>query len=666
MNVFDLVAVLTLSKSGYEEGLEEASNETKSFGDKLKSGLGTAGKVGAASLAIVGAGAAKLTSTILSSTKEVAELGDTIDKESQKMGISAQAYQEWDAVLQHAGGSISDIKPALITLSKQIENNSEEFEKLGLSADELRNLSKEEVFGLVVEKLQGMEEGIERTAIANKLLGRSSKELGALLNTSAEDTEAMKQRVHELGGVMSDEAVKSAAAYQDSLQDMKTSMEGMKRNMANNFLPSMVTIMDGITALFTGDDSAIEKLNDGITQFAEKITESIPKIAKVATNLIVTFGKAIVNALPQITKAAIEIVKNLVKAITDNIDLVVDVAIEVIMALVDGLVEALPAFIDGAITLVMKIVEKIPMILEKLIDALPKIIDMVIDGFFNNFPLILEGLIDLVIQIVANMPTIIQKLIEDIPNIIKKLIEGFLNAIPQIVQGAIELVAGLVTHIPEIIKGLIDAIPDILKNILSAFGPLGEMLGGLFGEVVGSCGDILGGLIDIAGGVLGEVGNVAQGVFNWIGTLMDNPAQALKDAFNGIKDYASKVFESVKTIITGVFDLIQAKKDEAEAKAKREESDRKLHEMEEETGIKWVTENGVSHMEVVDKAKYLAYYGDDSMGLLAKSQDKEPQKVDVSGTVTVEGVNNKGELVASADYVIDEVKKDARLYGTGG
>ena len=189
MDIFDLSAKLTLDSSDYEKNLGSAQKGTGSFASKLGSALSTAGKIGAAALGTVTAAAGLMTKTILDGTKEVAEYGDTIDKESQKMGISAQAYQEWDAILKHSGGSVSDIKAGLVTLSKQVANGSDAFKRLGLSTNELKNLSKEEIFAKVVSKLQGMEEGAERTAIANQLLGRSSKELGALLNTSAEDTE---------------------------------------------------------------------------------------------------------------------------------------------------------------------------------------------------------------------------------------------------------------------------------------------------------------------------------------------------------------------------------------------------------------------------------------------------------------------------------------------
>ena len=147
---------------------------------------------------------------------------------------------------------------------------------------------------------------------------------------------------------------------------------------------------------------------------------------------------------------------------------------------------------------------------------------------------------------------------------------------------------------------------------------------------------------------------------------MDDPAQAIEDAFNGIKDYASKTFESVKTIITGIFDLIDAKKAEAEAKARHEEAVKQREEVANEKGLVLRTSDDgmTTWWEVADEAKYLeAYGGRDALGLLAKKEEK----VEVGGTITVEGVDPNGNNVETYDYIIDHttgmMRRQARMVG---
>ena len=234
----------------------------RNTGMKIAGGIGSALKVGGAAAATLAGATAAITGSVIKGTGAVAEYGDNIDKMSQKMGMSSTAYQEWDAIMQHSGTTIDAMKAPMKTLANAAQSGSEAFQKLGISEDEVKNLSQEDLFSKVITGLQGMEEGTERTALASDLLGRGATELGALLNTSAEDTQAMKDRVHELGGVLSDEAVKASAAYQDSLQDMQTSFAGVKNSIMADMLPSFTSVMDGLSSLVIGEEGAKDNERD--------------------------------------------------------------------------------------------------------------------------------------------------------------------------------------------------------------------------------------------------------------------------------------------------------------------------------------------------------------------------------------------------------------------
>jgi hypothetical protein len=216
---------------------DSAGDATAFFGDMIKANL-------------TGDAIKKAISMIKDLVVESAEYGDTIDKQSQKLGISARAYQQWEAVLQHSGSSMSSMSFTFKTLANAAQDATDDqvaaFERLGMSMDDVKNMSTEDIFANVIAGLQNMEEGTERTAIATDLLGRGAMELGPLLNTSAEDTQAMLDRVDALGGVMSDDSVKAAAAFQDAVQDLTTSIQGNVRNMASTVLPILTDVIEYI------------------------------------------------------------------------------------------------------------------------------------------------------------------------------------------------------------------------------------------------------------------------------------------------------------------------------------------------------------------------------------------------------------------------------------
>lgn len=323
MNLFELSAKLRLDASEYEKGLSDAENSANSFAAGGLSKLAGAAKTGAKAVAAVGTVAVGAGATIFKLAGKAAVTGDNIDKMSQKLGISARAYQEWDAIMRHSGTTIDSMQRGMVTLSKAAENGSDAFERLGLSQQKIASMNQEELFAATITGLQKMESGTERTALAQELLGGSAKELGALLNTSAAETEKMRQAVHDLGGVMSDDAVKSAAEYQDALQDMQTATTGFVRGAAEKAIPAVTNAFRTLTKFVTGPQGKAlqKKLGDIIRIIAEKAAVAIPRLVSFLGDV----AKAIKNniALIGVLVVAIKAIRSPVSAAVTAVGLLV-------------------------------------------------------------------------------------------------------------------------------------------------------------------------------------------------------------------------------------------------------------------------------------------------------------------------------------------------------
>lgn len=282
-------------------GVEDnASGEIEGISEAVGEGLKKAAGIGAAAVAAVTAGAVALGTAFASGAMQIASYGDNIDKMSQKMGLTAQAYQEWDFILQHSGTSIDSMQRGMMTLTMAAESGSSAFAALGMSQEQVASMSQDDLFAATIAGLQGITDEGERAALAQKLLGSAAKELGPLLNTTAEDTEAMRQQVHELGGVMSDDAVKASAQFQDSLQNMKTALNGVKAQMLSQFLPSMSKVMDGLSKLFSGDKSGINMIVDGVKEFTTQIQDVVPDLIATATSILEPVIEGIADVLPDL------------------------------------------------------------------------------------------------------------------------------------------------------------------------------------------------------------------------------------------------------------------------------------------------------------------------------------------------------------------------------
>ena len=495
----------------------EATSAGKSAGRTIAGGIGSALK-GATTL--VASGTAALTGAIVKGSSDVAAYGDNIDKMSQKMGMSAQAYQEWDAVMQHSGTSMETMKASMKTLANAAETGNAAFETLGITQEQIAGMSQEQLFEATISALQNVENETERTYLAGKVLGRGATELGALLNTSAEDTQAMRDRVHELGGVMSDDAVKASAAFQDNMQDLTTALSGVGRNMISQLLPSMNDIIAGFTSLVIGEEGATEKISSGfkslfsnldgiasnivntITEMMPDIisgiTEILPQIIEMATQLLVSIAEAIVGAMPQLVttvipallQAAFDIIVALGEAIIETAPQLVDAGFqliemltsaftsgelfgkgeETIKGILDGITAALPGILDKGVEILTNLANGILENLPQLITTAGELISQFAAFIMENGPMIIEKgaelLMNLVSGIVDNLPEIVTAVVEIIAQFIATIGEN----LPQIITQGLEIIAKLVVGLIQAIPKIIAAIPQIINAIKNTFG----------------------------------------------------------------------------------------------------------------------------------------------------------------------------------------------------
>lgn len=275
--IFRLFGSIFIDSSQAEASLGKTDDKAKEVQDTLASTVKKAATWATGTAAAITAA----TVAVFKVADSVAAVGDEIDKQSQKLGISAQAYQEWDAILGHCGASMDSLKAGMKTLSKAIADGSADqvaaFQAVGLSLDEVQQMSTEDVFAAVITGLQGMEEGAERTQIATTLLGRSAQELGPLLNTSAEATEEMRQTVNDLGGVMSDEAVAASAQFKDALQDLETAAGWFKRELVANILPYVTAGMQGLTNAMMQAKNWVVTLKENFVSFGTSVVTTLDK-----------------------------------------------------------------------------------------------------------------------------------------------------------------------------------------------------------------------------------------------------------------------------------------------------------------------------------------------------------------------------------------------------
>jgi hypothetical protein len=492
----EVTPVLSGAQQSLTQQLTGASAEAgdkagQASGTKFASGM--AKKIAVGSAAVAGA-VAGVGGALVATASKTAAYGDSIDKASQKLGVSSTFYQEWEAVLQHSGTSMDKMGGTFKRLATASQDASADqqaaFEKLGLSMEDVSKMSPEELFTNVVSGLQGMEEGTERTAVATELLGKGAMEMGALLNTSAEDTQAMIDNVHELGGVMGEDAVKASAQYQDSLQDMQTAFEGVKNGVGAQLLPVLSDFMDRVSDFISDTD---------LTPLTDTIGQAIDALADFISNLDI--------------EAAGQIFQNVIGAVGDAVGLAWDVISTIFSALKDGL---------GTIT-----------------DALGET-GTNWDDVWNGISSVISDVAGIIGEIIGIIAQVIADLITDAQT------QGtFFNAVWEGIQAAVE---GAGT----IIKGVIDFVKALIDGDWTAAWQSAQTI---IDTITQTIGKVLQAAWNAIKSVAITAWNAIKKA---VTKPIEDAKAALSNAWQNIKSTASKTWENLKTTASTTWENIKS------------------------------------------------------------------------------------------------------------
>ena len=331
-------------KAGQEAGTKFGSG----FGAKMKNGLLMAG----AGVAALGATAGVAFGKAIS---DVSKYGDHVDKMSQKIGMSREGFQKWDYVLQRAGTSIDSMAPVMKTLSNAAVSNSKAFQELGISQEEVANMSQEELFGKTIEALSGMEEGAERTALASKLLGRGASELAPLINGGTEAIKEQMEMAERYGMVMSDDAVKASADFVDAQTTLSMTIGGLKNRLTAEFLPAVTDVTNGLAKMFAGDMSGLEDIKAGIGEFVASVGAHVPEMISKGGEMILGFITGIIEKLPDMALAAADAIREFASGFGQDseggMELIAKAG-ELMVALGGALMEAASAIIPAVVELI--------------------------------------------------------------------------------------------------------------------------------------------------------------------------------------------------------------------------------------------------------------------------------------------------------------------------
>ena len=523
-----------------DKALKDMRISASDVGEAMKNVGEVLGKSVVAAFTAVTAAATAATAAIAKGVNDLAAYGDKIDKNSQKIGISAEAYQEWDFVLQHAGSSAEALATPMKTLVNAAYDGKDAFKKLGISQEELQTLSPEELFARTVSALQDVTDETERFGIASDLLGKGAQELGPLLNMSADETDNMRKAVHDLGGVLSDEAVKASAEFEDNLLDLKTAFSGAKNGILSDFLPSVNKAMVGLRKILSGEGGGFEDLSAGIDEFFSNLTQKLPELIN--------------KLLPVVTQAVLTIVKGLSAALPDVIDTIAGMLPDAINSIVSVLPTLTSALVEGLVMLINSLNDNTDTIIPALIDGILGMVDALTDP--GNLKAILVGIVRLAVALVVELgkklPEIAVHLLTAIGNIAIALWEAVKEVFGPAADWFGELFGGAIERIKAVFSPIIDFFAAVWDKIKGVFSAVADFFGNAFESAKNTAQKKFEGIKSFMGEVWGNIKQTLAPVVEWIGARFGEAYEYAKKKFEPIKDAMAASWENIKATFAPV------------------------------------------------------------------------------------------------------------------
>ena len=296
MDLMSLLVRIGADVSGAERGIEsiqgkmrQAETTSGGFVSKLKSGFKAISVAGAAAVA----GISAATAAVVKLTTGAAQAADRIDKMSQKIGISREAFQEMDFIASQSGTSVEVLQQGMKTLRGEMMNAADdtsdaaqEFKRLGIQIKDSNGKmrSQEDVMFDTLSALQAIPDETERAAMATKLFGRAGVELVPLLNSGTGSIEEMRAKAHELGLVLDDEAIDAGVKLTDTMDQVKRAFSAVTTRLGAKLMP----IVQNVLEIVLDNMPTIQKVLDVTFGVLGKVVGGTVKLLGKARSFIKT------------------------------------------------------------------------------------------------------------------------------------------------------------------------------------------------------------------------------------------------------------------------------------------------------------------------------------------------------------------------------------------
>jgi phage-related protein len=340
------------------------------------------------------------------------------------------------------------------------------------------------------------------------------------ISSFADITQAIHVMQEEMG-ITGTTAKEAGTTIEGSVNSMKSAWQNLLTDLANGG-KNMGSLIENLMTTIFGDGT---ETNLGVFGNVLPVIQNIvSSFADVIPNIV----DKLMEHLPYLLDAASEIIMSLVYGITENIPALMPVISDLFGNILQYIIESLPIIINSGVQIILALVQGIGESLPTLIPALVDAVVLIVETLIDNIDLIIDAGIQLILGLADGLIEALPRLIDKVPEIIEKLFDAFIRNFPKIVEAGGQLIGKLIVGIIGSLGTLYSRVPEIIHTVVKGISSGYQTIKNAGLNLVAGIWEGISGSLDwIKNKIKGWVGNVTKFIKNLFG--IHSPSKLFKD-----------------------------------------------------------------------------------------------------------------------------------------
>jgi hypothetical protein len=300
----NLAVNLSMNTAAFQAGASKAEHRAKSMQGRFNALGGTFKSMAAGFAGGIVAGMIPAASSMISSAFELAA---SLKEASEKMGVTVEGLQRLRVAARETGVSNEQLDAAMVRLNKSLgelqfgsKAATAAFERIGLTADDLRGKRPDEALRLIADALNKIPDPQQRIAAGSAIMGRNFAQLIPMISGGSEALEKYAQQ-SKASGEVSDENARKLDELSDRWAGFKVGLGVATANIIAN-----------VAGMYDKVNGFLKGLGDAAHSFDAAVLNMATNAVRSVTNMVSGISAAItgkLNAIWEGAKAKIESVK---------------------------------------------------------------------------------------------------------------------------------------------------------------------------------------------------------------------------------------------------------------------------------------------------------------------------------------------------------------------